>query len=70
MDAITFFLFFLLAISLETVVYVILVLLVVGVLVWAADRYLPIAQPFKGIIMFLIILLACIWILHILGVMI
>jgi hypothetical protein len=45
------------------IVTIIIVVLAVGVLVWAVDRYLPAAQPFKGIAILLIILLAVIWIL-------
>jgi uncharacterized membrane protein YjdF len=49
-----------------TLITVIIILVVLSILVWAADRYL--AMPFKGIIIFLMILVACIYMLHLAGV--
>lgn len=47
---------------LETIIYVVLAVGLVGVVIWAADRYLVIPGPFgwiKGLIMFVIIVVAC-----------
>ena len=47
---------------LETIIYVVLAIGLVGVVIWAADRYLVIPGPFgwiKGLIMFAIIVVAC-----------
>jgi len=50
------------------IVTLIVVLLVLGFLLWAAERYLPVEQPFKGIAMFLICVLAAVLILNAFGV--
>jgi hypothetical protein len=48
---------------------IIVVLIVVGLLVWVVDRYLPVAQPFKGLVIVLIVLLLVIWLLSGIGVL-
>jgi len=47
---------------------VIIVLIALGILLWAAERYLPGAQPFKGIALFLIVLFGVIWLLAAAGI--
>lgn len=54
--------------ELGTLLVLIVVLVCFGILIWAADRYLSIAQPFKGLIIFLIVVVGVIFILNALGV--
>lgn len=42
----------------------IFVLAIIGVAVWAFVTYVPMAQPFKGLIIFLIIIAVCYWLLR------
>jgi hypothetical protein len=54
----------------ETIISLIVVLIVVGVLIWAAQKILaviPIAEPFKTVIYVLIVVLAVFVLLHLLG---
>ena len=51
-----------------SLIAIIIVLCVLGLLAWAAWAYLPIPQPIKGIICFLIILLAVVIVLNGVGV--
>jgi hypothetical protein len=50
------------------IISLIIVLVLVGILVWAANAYLPVAQPFKGIVIFLIILCGVLWVAQTFGV--
>jgi hypothetical protein len=47
---------------------IIIVLIVVGLLAWAIAAYLPIPQPFKNIVILLVIVIACLWLLRVAGV--
>lgn len=51
----------------ESLITAIIVILIVGVLVWAINTYLPVAQPFKGIIIVLLVLVACLYLLKLAG---
>ncbi len=51
------------------IVSLVIILAAIGVILWAADRYLPIAQPFKGIAFFLIVLLGVILVLNFAGIL-
>jgi hypothetical protein len=44
------------------------ILIVAGILVWAIQTYLPIAQPFKGLAIFVVILIACYFLLKAAGI--
>lgn len=50
-----------------SLIALIIILVVIGLLAWAFWTYVPVAQPFKGIVMFLIILLGCLLILNAAG---
>lgn len=50
-----------------SLVALIIILIVIGLLAWAFWTYVPVSQPFKGIVMFLIILLGCLLILNAAG---
>lgn len=50
------------------IVPLIVIILAVGVLVWAAERYLRAAEPFKGIAIFLVVLLGVLLVLRQFGV--
>jgi cytosine/uracil/thiamine/allantoin permease len=46
---------------------IIIVLCVAGLLIWAVNAYLPIAQPIKGVVILMIVLVLCIWLLNAAG---
>jgi len=49
----------------ETIVYIIIALCLVGTVIWAFQRYITIPEPFawvKGIILFVMIVVACFFI--------
>jgi hypothetical protein len=48
---------------------VIVTLIVVGVLLWLVETYLPIAAPIKMIIRVLVILCVCLWLLGLFGIL-
>jgi len=52
-----------------SLVALIVILIVLGILVWAVDKYLTLAQPFKGIVIVLIILFGCLLLLRAAGVL-
>ena len=47
---------------------VVVVLIVVGVLLWLVQTYIPMAAPIKTIITVVVILAVCLWLLAIFGV--
>ena len=51
----------------QTLIIAIVVLVVLGLLIWAINAYAPIAQPFKGIVIVLLVLVACIYLLNLVG---
>lgn len=46
----------------------IIVLIIVGVLLWLVNTYIPMAQPVKTIINVLVAVVICLWLLGMLGV--
>lgn len=46
-------------------VQLIVILVVIGVMLWLIENYLPISQPIKLIIRVVIILVVCLWLLRI-----
>ena len=53
----------------STLITIIIVLVILGLIVWAADRYLPIPQPFKNAAIFILILIACLYMLRLAGIL-
>jgi hypothetical protein len=51
-----------------SILSILVLLIVAGILVWAVQTYLPIAQPFKGIAIFIIIVIACVMLLRAAGI--
>jgi hypothetical protein len=47
---------------------VIVVLIVIGVVLWLINTYVPMQPPFKTIINVLVILILCLWLLSLVGV--
>ena len=45
----------------------IVIVLIVGVVIWALYTYAPIGQPFKNIIAFVIVILIVLWLLQSFG---
>lgn len=50
-----------------SLISVVLVLIVIGMLVWLEETYLPVAAPFKTIIRVVIIIAVCLWLLGLVG---
>ena len=47
---------------------IVLYLIVVGVVLWLINTYIPMAAPIKTILNVLVIVVVCIWLLRILGI--
>jgi len=52
-----------------SILALIVILIVIGIMFWAVQTYLQIAQPFKGIVLVLLILLGCLLLLKWAGVL-
>ena len=50
-------------------IHLIVILIVLGLLMWVVNEYLPIPQPFKNLIMVVAVLAAILYILREFGVM-
>ena len=50
------------------IVYIVLVLIVIGVLLWLVNSYIPMASPIKTIINIVVVIAVVIWLLKIFGV--
>lgn len=50
-------------------VQVILVLIVVGVLLWLVNTYIPMAGPIKSILNAVVVIVVVIWLLNVFGLM-
>ena len=50
------------------IVYIILVLIVIGVLLWLVNNYIPMASPIKTIINIVVVIAVVIWLLKVFGV--
>lgn len=48
-------------------IQIVVVLIVVGVLLWLVQTYIPMAAPIKTIITIVVILFVCIWLLSAFG---
>lgn len=46
----------------------VIVLIVIGVLMWLVNKYIPMAEPYRTIINILVIVVICIWLLQTLGI--
>jgi len=51
------------------IIQILIVLIVIGVLLWLVQTYIPMAAPIKTIINVVVILLVCLWLLAQFGVM-
>jgi len=50
-------------------IHIVIVLIIVGVLLWLEEAYIPMAAPFKVIIRVVVIVAVCIWLLNITGIL-
>jgi hypothetical protein len=50
-----------------TLVQVVLVLIVVGVLLWLIDRFIPMAGPIKSILNAVVVIVVVVWLLNVFG---
>lgn len=51
------------------IVSIIVTLVVIGVILWLVQTYIPMAPPIKNVITIVVVLLVCIWLLNVFGVM-
>ncbi len=51
-----------------SIIGVIIVLVVVGLLMWLVNSYVPMAEPYKKILNVVIVILVILWLLNIFGV--
>lgn len=49
------------------IIQVLVVLIVVGVVLWLIQTYIPMAPPIKTVITVVVVLFLCIWLLQIFG---
>ena len=47
---------------------IVVVLVVVGVILWLVQTYIPMPAPIKTVIMVIVVLFLCIWLLRIFGI--
>ena len=50
-----------------TLINVVLVLIVVGVLLWLIDRFIPMAGPIKSILNAVVVIVVVVWLLNVFG---
>lgn len=50
----------------DALILIVIVTLIVGLVFWAANAYLSVPQPFKGIVLFVIILIYAVWLFSVL----
>ena len=50
-------------------VNVVVILIVVGVALWAINAYIPMAPPVKKILNIVVVVVICVWLLQIFGVL-
>jgi len=49
-------------------VTIIITLIIVGVVLWAINAYIPMARPVKSILNVVVIIVVCLWLLQVFGV--
>lgn len=54
--------------TLHGLIVLLIVLACLGAVIWAANQYLPIPQPIKGIVLFLLVIVGVVIILNFIGV--
>lgn len=50
------------------IIQVLIVLVVVGVILWLVQTYIPMAPPIKTVITIVVVLFLCIWLLRVFGI--
>lgn len=50
------------------ILYIVLVLIVVGVLLWLVNNYIPMASPIKTIINIVVVIAVVVWLLKVFGI--
>ena len=48
--------------------HIVVVLVVIGVLLWLVQTYIPMAAPFKTLITVVVVLFVCVWLLSLFGI--
>ena len=49
------------------IIQLIVILVVIGVIMWLFNQYVPLAEPWKKILNIVVILLTCLWLLNVVG---
>ena len=49
-------------------IQILVVLIIVGVILWMVQTYIPMAPPIKTIITVVVVLILCLWLLRIFGI--
>lgn len=52
-----------------SLISLIVVLIVVGILLWAVEAYLPMDATLKRILVFIVIVAVCLWLLSVFGIL-
>ena len=47
---------------------IVIILVVVGVALWAINKYIPMAAPMKTILNIVVVIVVCLWLLQVFGV--
>jgi hypothetical protein len=50
------------------ILHILVVLIVVGVVLWLVQTYIPMASPIKTVITVVVVLLLCLWLLSLFGI--
>ena len=49
------------------IIQLIVILVVIGVIMWLFNQYVPLQEPFKKIINIVVVVLTCLWLLNVVG---
>lgn len=50
------------------IIHILVVLVIVGVVLWLVQTYIPMAAPIKTVITVVVVLLLCLWLLSLFGI--
>ena len=51
------------------IISIIVTIVVIGVIMWLVNTYIPMPAPIRNVLMVVVVLLLCLWLLNIFGVM-
>jgi hypothetical protein len=47
---------------------IVIILVVIGVALWAINKYIPMAAPIKNILNVVVVIVVCLWLLQVFGI--